>query len=77
MNLCVRAAEPRYPTSSGSKYHSTRAGRLARNPEPNRQLRDPKPVVDRTYSLSETADAIRYVEARHVRGKVVVTTGAG
>jgi len=32
-----------------------------------------KPVVDRTYPLDETATAIRYLEARHARGKVVVT----
>ncbi|HEU4627367.1 MAG TPA: NAD(P)-dependent alcohol dehydrogenase [Steroidobacteraceae bacterium] len=31
------------------------------------------PVVDRTYPLAETAAAIRYVEAGHARGKVVVT----
>lgn len=30
------------------------------------------PVVDRTYSLSDTAEAIRYVESGHARGKVVV-----
>ena len=31
------------------------------------------PVMDRTYPLSEAADAIRYLEEGHVRGKVVVT----
>ena len=31
-----------------------------------------RPVLDRTYPLSETPDAIRYVEARHARGKVVI-----
>jgi NADPH:quinone reductase-like Zn-dependent oxidoreductase len=30
------------------------------------------PVVDRTYPLSETAEAIRYLEAGHARGKVVI-----
>jgi NADPH:quinone reductase-like Zn-dependent oxidoreductase len=29
--------------------------------------------VDRTYPLAETADAIRYLETKHARGKVVVT----
>jgi len=31
------------------------------------------PVIDRTYPLSEAAEAIRYLETRHARGKVVVT----
>ena len=31
------------------------------------------PVIDRCYPLSETADAIRYLEAGHARGKVVIT----
>jgi NADPH:quinone reductase-like Zn-dependent oxidoreductase len=32
-----------------------------------------KPVIDRTYKLSEVPDAIRYLEAGHARGKVVIT----
>ena len=32
-----------------------------------------KPVIDRTYPLAEAAEAIRYLEAGHARGKVVVT----
>lgn len=31
------------------------------------------PVIDRQYPLRETAEAIRYVEAGHARGKVVIT----
>jgi NADPH:quinone reductase-like Zn-dependent oxidoreductase len=31
------------------------------------------PVIDRSYSLERTADAIRYLETGHARGKVVVT----
>ena len=30
-------------------------------------------VIDRRYSLRETAEAIRYLEAKHARGKVVIT----
>src|SRR5256712_13012432 len=33
------------------------------------------PVIDRRYPLSETAEAIRYLEGRHARGKVVITVG--
>ena len=33
------------------------------------------PVVDRTYTLESTAEAIRYVAAGHTRGKVVITIG--
>jgi len=32
-----------------------------------------KPVIDRRYPLSEVSDAIRYVEAGHASGKVVIT----
>jgi NADPH:quinone reductase-like Zn-dependent oxidoreductase len=31
------------------------------------------PVIDRTYPLSEAAEAIRYLEIEHARAKVVVT----
>jgi NADPH:quinone reductase-like Zn-dependent oxidoreductase len=31
------------------------------------------PVVDRVFALSESADALRYVESGHARGKVVVS----
>jgi NADPH:quinone reductase-like Zn-dependent oxidoreductase len=31
------------------------------------------PVVDRTYPLSEAPEAIRYLEAGHARGKVVIS----
>ena len=31
------------------------------------------PVIDRTYKLSETAEAMRYFEEGHARGKVVIT----
>jgi NADPH:quinone reductase-like Zn-dependent oxidoreductase len=31
------------------------------------------PVIDRTYALSETAHAMRYLEKGHARGRVVIT----
>ncbi|KAB2863446.1 MAG: zinc-binding dehydrogenase, partial [Anaerolineae bacterium] len=31
------------------------------------------PVIDRCYPLAETAEAIRYVDAGHARGKVIIT----
>jgi NADPH:quinone reductase-like Zn-dependent oxidoreductase len=32
-----------------------------------------KPVIDRRYPLREAADALRYYEEGHARGKVVIT----
>jgi len=32
-----------------------------------------RPVIDRSYRLEEVADALRYLEAGHARGKVIVT----
>ena len=32
-----------------------------------------EPVIDRRYSLSETAEALRYLEEAHAQGKVVIT----
>jgi len=37
------------------------------------RFRPSTPVIDRTYPLSETADAMRYVEGGHVGGKVVIS----
>jgi len=31
------------------------------------------PVIDRRYPLRETAEAIRYLEAGHAQGKVIIT----
>jgi len=30
------------------------------------------PVIDKAYPLSETSEAMRHLEAGHVRGKVVI-----
>jgi NADPH:quinone reductase-like Zn-dependent oxidoreductase len=35
------------------------------------------PVIDRCYPLDETAEAIRYLEGEHARGKVVITVMQG
>ena len=32
-----------------------------------------KPIIDRSFPLSETAAAVRYVEEKHARGKVAIT----
>jgi NADPH:quinone reductase-like Zn-dependent oxidoreductase len=32
-----------------------------------------KPVIDRTYPLSEVPDALRYLETGHARGKIIIT----
>jgi len=34
-----------------------------------------KPVIDRTYPLAETSEALRDLERSHARGKVVITVG--
>jgi NADPH:quinone reductase-like Zn-dependent oxidoreductase len=31
------------------------------------------PVIDRTYSLSDTIEAFRYLDEGHARGKIVIT----
>jgi NADPH:quinone reductase-like Zn-dependent oxidoreductase len=31
------------------------------------------PIIDRTYPLAETPEAIRYLEEGHAKGKVVIT----
>ena len=31
------------------------------------------PVIDRTYPLAEVPEALRYLEAGHAQGKVVIT----
>jgi NADPH:quinone reductase-like Zn-dependent oxidoreductase len=37
-----------------------------------------RPVIDRSYPVAQTADALRHLETRHAHGKVVVAmTGAG
>ena len=37
------------------------------------QLGKVSPVIDRTYKFEQTADAVKYMEEGHARGKVVVT----
>ena len=35
------------------------------------------PVIDKRYSLSEAAEALRYLGAGHARGKVIITVEHG
>jgi NADPH:quinone reductase-like Zn-dependent oxidoreductase len=35
------------------------------------------PVIDRTYPLSDAAEAFRYLDEGHARGKVVITVEKG
>ena len=35
------------------------------------------PVIDRQYPMSETAEALRYLEEGHARGKIVITLKEG
>jgi NADPH:quinone reductase-like Zn-dependent oxidoreductase len=34
------------------------------------------PHIDRTYPLSEVPEAIRYLQERHAKGKVVITVAS-
>lgn len=34
------------------------------------------PVIDRCYRLNELAEALRYLESGHVRGKVVIVNSS-
>jgi len=36
-----------------------------------------KPIIDRTFSLDEVPEAVRYVATKHARGKVVIYIGDG
>jgi NADPH:quinone reductase-like Zn-dependent oxidoreductase len=36
-----------------------------------------KPLIERCYPLSETAEAARYLEEGHAQGKIVITLGNG
>jgi NADPH:quinone reductase-like Zn-dependent oxidoreductase len=36
-----------------------------------------KPIIDRCYPLEETADAVRYLEEGHAKGKIVVSVIPG
>jgi len=38
---------------------------------------DVRPIIDRTYPLSATPEALRYVADGHARGKVVITVASG
>jgi len=36
-----------------------------------------RPVIDRTYPLSDTSEAFRYLDQGHARGKVIIVVGPG
>lgn len=36
-----------------------------------------KPVIERSYPLADTAEALRYLEAGHARGKLVIQLNPG
>jgi len=36
-----------------------------------------KPVIDRTYPLSDTAEALRYIGEGHAQGKIIITVEQG
>jgi len=36
-----------------------------------------KPIIDRRYPLSDVAEAMRYIEKGHARGKIVITVRSG
>ena len=36
-----------------------------------------RPIIDKVYPLSETADAMRYLEQGHARGKVIISVNKG
>jgi len=56
-------------TMLASKERASDLERLAEHIEAGRLT----PTIDRTYSLSEVPDAMRHLEAGHVRGKVAIT----
>ncbi len=68
--------------SLGSRFSRKKVGMMGTakpNPEDMRVLADLlesgafMPVIDRTYPLSDTAEAIRYLETMRARGKIVIT----
>jgi NADPH:quinone reductase-like Zn-dependent oxidoreductase len=62
--------------SAGSLYHRPNRDDLVFMAE---MMADGRvaPVIDRCYPLEETADALRYYDDGHPRGKVVITVGNG
>lgn len=66
----------------GSRFSKKKVGMMGTakpNPDDLRVLADLLergalvPMIDRTYPLSETAEAIRYLETMRARGKIVIT----
>ncbi len=75
------AAGPADPTGRDVPLREAQPAPTLLQPEPRRISRSSssmveegtlRPVIDATYPLSETAAALRHIEAGHARGKVVV-----
>ena len=67
---------PLHSKSGGQKYSFMGIAKV--NPQDLGYLRDLMeagkiiPVLDRQYGLSQTGDALKYLEEGHARGKVVI-----
>ena len=70
------------PRPRVSKRGSKKIGLMSTTPENQKDLRTLKelletgkivPVIDRCYPLSETGEAVRYLETGRARGKVVIS----
>jgi NADPH:quinone reductase-like Zn-dependent oxidoreductase len=74
----MKDAHPHYPLEAGP-HKERRVNCASSNHEDLVVLKElveagkVAPVIDKTYPLSETPEAFRYVEEEHARGKVVIT----